>query len=145
MSLNISDFSLFFTTPLKKVTLEKSSQQPPSQNWDPAKPVLFENLVGSSTPPTDRGHNMALLFIVGEHKSIILNIQFYNSISNYNTPKRKWSRVRVTYISSFILINNDNTPKRKWRRLTCNYVLINNNNTPMCLHQKEKLSWRFNR
>ena len=26
------------------------SQQPPSKNWDPVKPLFFENLVGGSTP-----------------------------------------------------------------------------------------------
>ena len=32
------------------------SQQPPSKSWGPVKPPpLFENLVGGSTPQTERG------------------------------------------------------------------------------------------
>ena len=50
--LNISDFSLFLMKKLQPP--EKChptlSQQATSQNWDPVKPPLFENLVGGSTP-----------------------------------------------------------------------------------------------
>ena len=57
MSLNISDFSFFCvkiaTHPWKK--LLPLFQQPPSQSWGSVKPVLFKNLVGGSTSPTERG------------------------------------------------------------------------------------------
>ena len=50
--LNISDFGLFLMKKLQPP--EKChpilSQQAPSQNLDPAKPPLFDNLVGGSTP-----------------------------------------------------------------------------------------------
>ena len=53
MSLNISDFSLFFLwklqPSLKKVT--PLFQQHPSKSWCPVKSPLFENLVGGSPPP----------------------------------------------------------------------------------------------
>ena len=42
--------------PLKKVT--PLSQQPLSKSWGPAKPPLFENLIGGSTttpPPQQKG------------------------------------------------------------------------------------------
>ena len=54
LSLNISDFSLFFfvkitTCPWKK--LPPSFPATLSQSWDPVKhPLFFENLVGGSTP-----------------------------------------------------------------------------------------------
>ena len=52
LSLNIPDFSLFFykncNPPLKKVT--PSFPLPPSKNYSPVRPPLFENLVGGSTP-----------------------------------------------------------------------------------------------
>ena len=58
LSLNISNFNLFFSWKLQPPTPppppEKShhplSQQPPSKSWRPVKPPLFENLVGGLTP-----------------------------------------------------------------------------------------------
>ena len=68
LSLNISDFILFYffvkvqpnpAPPPHPPAPEKSYlplfQQPPSQSWSPLKPPLFENLVGSSTPPVEKG------------------------------------------------------------------------------------------
>ena len=58
LSLNISDFSLFFCkncNPLKKIT-PSFPATPPSQSWGPVKPPPplppqpFKNLVGRSTP-----------------------------------------------------------------------------------------------
>ena len=54
--LNTSDFSLFFckiATPLKK--LPPLFQQPPLKVEVLSSPSLFENFVGGSTPPADRG------------------------------------------------------------------------------------------
>ena len=61
LSLYISDFSFFYVNtaplPLKKSPL--LSQQPPSENWDPVKPPLFENLVGGSSLPCSNGRGGA--------------------------------------------------------------------------------------
>ena len=55
--LNISDFSLFFMwkwqPPWKKSP--PFSQQPLSKRWDLVKPPNFENLVGGSTCPAEKG------------------------------------------------------------------------------------------
>ena len=57
LSLNISDFNLFFyvkiATPLKK--RKKSPPFPPFSQSCQAPPTLFENLVGGSTPPCRNG------------------------------------------------------------------------------------------
>ena len=76
LSLNISDFSLFFLwklqPPLKKVT--PLSQQHPSKSWCPVKSLLFENLVGGSPPSLlqkegGRGAHYAIVLVLfhGEH------------------------------------------------------------------------------
>ena len=52
LSLNISDFNLFFMWKLQ-LPWKKSpplSQQPPSKSWGPVKTPPFGNLVGDSTP-----------------------------------------------------------------------------------------------
>ena len=59
LSLNISDFNLFFMWKLQP-SVKKShpplSQQPPSKSWGPVKLPFFENLVaGSIPPPAERG------------------------------------------------------------------------------------------
>ena len=54
LSLNISDFNLFLMWKLQPPPWKTSpplSQRSPSRSWGPVKPLLFENLVGSSTPP----------------------------------------------------------------------------------------------
>ena len=61
LSLNISDFNLLFMwklqlPPAPKKSHHTLSQQPPSKSWGPVKPpLLFENLVGGSTPSAERG------------------------------------------------------------------------------------------
>ena len=51
LSLNISDFNLFFVTiaTLPEKSHPPLSQQPPSKSWGHVKLPLFENLVGGST------------------------------------------------------------------------------------------------
>ena len=60
LSLNISEFTFHVeieTTPWKKSPL--SFPATPSKSWDPVKSLLFENLVGGSTPPAEKGvHTM---------------------------------------------------------------------------------------
>ena len=55
LALNISDFIFHVKiAPLWKKSLPLS-QQSPSKSWGPVKPLLFEYLVGGSTPPAERG------------------------------------------------------------------------------------------
>ena len=59
--LNISDFSLFFMWKLQPPWKKSPpfSQQPLSKRWDLVKPPNFENLVGGSTCPAEKGvHTM---------------------------------------------------------------------------------------
>ena len=63
LSLNISDFNLFFVTIATPLPPEKShpplSQQPPSKIWGPVKPPLFLKIwleaEPSPSPPEERG------------------------------------------------------------------------------------------
>ena len=50
------------------------SQRIPSQNWDPVKPLLFENLVGGSNPPAERGvGGVHTMWMVGFLENIFKN------------------------------------------------------------------------
>ena len=62
LSLNISDFNLFFMWQLQPPWKRSPpfSQQPPSKSWRPVKPPLFENLVGGSTHPSCRKRGCTL-------------------------------------------------------------------------------------
>ena len=69
------------STPLKNVT-PPLSQQPPSKSWGPAKPPLFENLFGGSTPPAGRGGGG------GAHYAIhAIHKPFMHTIEKYSTFK----------------------------------------------------------
>ena len=78
LSLNISDFSLFFMWKLqpvlKKITPPSLSQQPPSKSWAPVKPTFLKIWLEAQPPPSPAKRG-------GAHYVVCLSfVDFLNSL-----------------------------------------------------------------
>ena len=74
-------------------------QQPPSKNWDPVKPPLFENLVGGSTPPA-KIRSAHYANIIQEFHTYDKSIYFRLSFESHCFHDHAWNNIKC---SSYIL------------------------------------------
>ena len=65
------------------------SQQSPSKNWDPVKPLLFEKLVGASIQKQKEGEVGGAHYIIGKYQSVVRSNTIIDVIWTFAFTKSK--------------------------------------------------------